>query len=304
MFTDSKITISLTSRLYADEISKLQEKIGAVVPIEASHGIQNIQSLGLAAVANMGASSDYVLMFNYLSKCTLAVLDEVNTDSLILTKIQRDKAYQIKNVYQPFFQWSNNIQLCVMPPMFDKDLNSIELESNNYTIIFPAVVPVEVAHDALQKLLLYNIYSRVLINEPDPALMREVTTYCNYVTYLGVHYQLNIEANDASASLRLLDNLAMYLSIMTVLLPRGCTRLLTSLVRYGEHELLELFRRLVPDEMNVVNLERVSIYEDLTKLGMLMTYLQTLGAVFNLGPRLQVSLYVTESLLATCWCSD
>ncbi|AAM22126.1 capsid protein [Suid gammaherpesvirus 3] len=304
MFVNNKITVTLTSRLYADEIAKLQDMIGAVIPIEASHGFQNIQSLGLFAVAGCDASLDYVLMFNYLSKCTLAILDEVNADSLVLTKIQNDKAYQIKNVYQPFFQWCSNIQLCVMPPMFDKSLNSIELESNNYTLVLPIVVPVDVAHDALQKLLLFNIYSRVLAHEPNPALMREVITYCNYVTYLGSHYQLNLENNDTVSSLHLLDNLAMYLSIMTVLLPRGCGRLLTSLVRHGEHELLGLFRRLVPDEMNVENLDRVSIYEDLTKLGMLMTYLQTLASIFNLGPRLQVSSYISESLLATCWVSS
>ncbi|AAX58062.1 ORF26 [Ovine gammaherpesvirus 2] len=304
MFVDSKVVVSCTSRLFTDEVCKLQEKVGCIVPLQDSHGAQNLQTVGLKPALGVDLSSDYVLMANYLSKCTLAILEEVSADTLTLTKITRTGTYQIKNKYTPFFQWDSNTQVCVIPPILDQPGNSVELESNNFTLLLPMVVPCEVAHEVLQRVLTYNIYLRVTQAEPDAARMADVLARTNYVTYMGHHYPLNLENLENSGALAFLDNLALYLCIMVGLLPRSCVRLLTTLLRHGENELLHVFRRIVPEEFNAADLNADTVYPDMTKIGMLMTYLQTLGSIFNLGPRLQVSLYTPENLAATCWYSS
>ncbi|AAC58073.1 minor capsid protein [Alcelaphine gammaherpesvirus 1] len=303
MAVDSKIVVSCTSRLFTDEVCKLQEKVGCIVPLRDSHGSQNLQTVGLKPALGIDLGSDYVLMCNYLSTCTLAILEEVTTDSLVLTKISRNGTYQIKNKYHPFFQWDSNIQVCVMPPLFDQESNSVDLQSNNFTLLLPIVVPCEVAHEALQKVLTYNIYLRVTQAEPNAARMADVLAQTNYVTYLGNHYSLNLEGMESLGALAFLDNLATYLCIMVGLLPRACVRLLTTLLRHGENELLNVFRRMIPDEFNAAaaNLNADTVYPDMTKIGLLITYLQTLGSIFNLSPRLQVSTYTPENLSATCW---
>ncbi|AIB03181.1 capsid triplex subunit 2 [Bovine gammaherpesvirus 6] len=304
MFVDSKIIVSCTSRLYADEISKLQEKIGAVVPLIDSHANQNLHSMGLSPTTHTDITSDYVLMFNYLSKCTLAVLEEVNADSLVLTKIQKNQAYQIKNIYQPFFHWDNNMQLCVIPPLFGKESNTVALESNNFTLLLPSVVPTEIAHEALQKFLTFHTYSRVIRAEPAAAAFENVVAATNYINYMGATYFLNVEHSEASGALAILDNLSLYLAIMVAMIPRACVRLITAVMRQGENELLGVLRNIVPEEFNAFNLNIDNIEEEMSRLGVMMTYLQTLSSIFNLGPKLQLSSYISENLVATCWISS
>lgn len=300
MFTDTKITVTLSSRLFADEVTKLQERLGSILPLKDPHGAQNIQSVGLGSVCGRDTVPDYVIMYNYLSKCTLAILDEVTHDALVFSKIDPTQTYQIKNVYRPFFQWDGHSQLVVMPPIFNLADSTVYLESNGTDIVFPMVVPLDIGQDVLQKLLMYNIYSRVMAQNPD-INQQEVLLHTSHITHLGRTYTLDLDHQNPMTSLNVLDNLGIYLAILSALIPRGCLRLVTSLMRHNEHELLGVFGDIIPQEVANIDLGDLSIGDDIVRMGAMMTYLQTLGTIFNLGPRFFISTYSSETLAATCW---
>lgn len=298
---DLKVVVSLSSRLYTDEIAKLQQRIGCVLPLASTHGTQNVQGLGLGQVYSLETVPDYVSMYNYLSDCTLAVLDEVSVDSLMLTKIVPGQTYAIKNKYQPFFQWHGTGSLSVMPPVFGREHATIKLESNDVDIVFPMVLPTPIAEEVLQKILLFNVYSRVVMQAPGDADMLEVRMHLGSVSYLGHHYELALPEVPAPLGLALLDNLSLYFCIMVTLLPRASMRLVRSLIRHEHHDLLNLFQDMVPDEIARIDLDALSVADDLSRMRVMMTYLQSLASLFNLGPRLATAAYSQETLTATCW---
>nr|AIA82771.1 capsid protein [Bovine gammaherpesvirus 4]QJC19185.1 capsid protein [Bovine gammaherpesvirus 4] len=304
MLQDRSIVISLTSRLFTDEISSLQEKIGCVLTVQDSHRLQNVQSLGLGQVFPKDAFPDYVQMYYYITNATLAILEEVKPDSIVLTRIDPNITYQIKNSYKPFFQWDSHSQLCVIPPIFGRDVSTVSLESNGVDIVFPVVVPERLANIVLQKLLLYNIYSKLSQETPNEVNMAEVSLYTTNISYLGRNYVLAIENMNPSSSMALLDDLAIYVSILSALLPKACIRLITTLMRHGQHELLDVFGGMVPPEIHNIDLNNMNIGDDMTRMGAFITYIQTLGSVFNLGSRLHLSTYSSDTNTATCWISS
>ncbi|ATA58255.1 VP23 like capsid [Eptesicus fuscus gammaherpesvirus] len=303
MNVDREIKITLTSRLYADELAQLQERVGSVVPLKDPHRLQSIQALGLECVYSRETAPDYVHMFSYLSQCTLAILDGVTQDTITLTKLDPTTAYQIKNVYKPFFQWDQHSRLVLLPPIFGRETATVPIESNGIDVVFPILVPFDIAQMVLQRLLLHNVYERVNAALPNDVNMAEVRVYTTSLTHLGRNYRLDFERQNPAGALNLLDNLAMYISILCTLLPRACLRLVTSLLRYNEHELLDVFRGVVPDEINRIDLGQLNVNEDMTRMGTLMTYLQTVGSIFNLGPCFRISVFCPETQLATCWLS-
>lgn len=300
MLVDKKIIVTLTSRLFTDEISKLQEKIGSIVPLKDPHKLQNLQSVGLSSVYSKESAPDYVCMFNYLSKCTLAILEEVTQDTIVFTRIDPSDNYQIKNIYKPFFQWDSYSFLVIIPPVFNREDATIVLESNGYDVVFPCVVPYDLGQIVIQKLFLYNLYSRIADSDPHVD-MNAVLLHTTTLTHMGRTYNLEIPQNNPAGALQILDNLAIYVSIMSALLPRSCLRLVTVLLRHDEHELLDIFRGVIPQEIiNSANAPLV-IQDDVIRLETFISYLQTLSSIFNLGPKLQVAYYMPETLTATCW---
>lgn len=300
MLVDKKIIITFTSRLFADEISKLQEKIGTIVPLKDPHKLQNLQSVGLSCVYSRESSPDYVHIFTYISRCTLAILEEVTPDTIVLTRIDPMDNYQIKNVYKPFFQWDSHSHLVIIPPVFGRDDATVILESNGYDLVFPCVVPYDLGQSILQRLFLYNLYSRIAATDPQVD-MNGVLLYTTSITHMGRTYNLEIPQNNPTGTLQILDNLAIYVSIMAALLPRSCLRLVTVLLRHDEHELLDIFRGVIPPEIiNSANAPLV-IQDDVIRMETFISYLQTLSSIFNLGPKLQVASYMPETLTATCW---
>lgn len=300
MLVDKKIIITFTSRLFSDEITKLQDKIGAIVPLKDPHKLQNLQSLGLSCVYSKESSPDYVHIFTYLSRCTLAILEEVTPDTIVMTRIDSMDNYQIKNVYKPFFQWDAYNHLVIIPPVFGRNNATVSLESNGYDLIFPCVVPYNLGQSILQKILLYNLYSRIA--DADPQIdMNEVLLYTTNVNYMGRTYNLEVPQNNPAGAFHILDNLSIYVSIMAALLPRSCLRLVTVLLRHDEHELLDVFRGVIPPEIvNSANAPLL-IQDDVTRMETFISYLQTLSSIFNLGPKLQVASYMPETQTATCW---
>lgn len=291
--------VPLTSRLYSDELAILQKLVGAVVNLKDPHRLQSLQSIGLGPVSTCGAV-DFVKMTSYLASCSLAVLEEVAPDQLVLTRMDPAEAYRIRNIYKPFLPWDSHSQLCVIPPIFGGDSCKIPLESNGCVLILPTVVPRDVAQDILQKLLIKNIYTRLAAS--DPAInLGEIDMYTGTVSYLGVDYVINTEAGQESA-LSALDNLAMYTCILMTLIPRACARLSDSLIRSEEHELLQLFRRMLPDELQLFTQNNLDVQDDLLKMNAFMTYAQSISTIFNLGRVLHVATYEPESLTASCWC--
>ncbi len=285
--------------LYTDEIAKMQQRIGCILPLASTHGTQNVQGLGLGQVYSLETVPDYVSMYNYLSDCTLAVLDEVSVDSLILTKIVPGQTYAIKNKYQPFFQWHGTGSLSVMPPVFGREHATVKLESNDVDIVFPMVLPTPIAEEVLQKILLFNVYSRVVMQAPGNADMLDVHMHLGSVSYLGHHYELALPEVPGPLGLALLDNLSLYFCIMVTLLPRASMRLVRGLIRHEHHDLLNLFQEMVPDEIARIDLDDLSVADDLSRMRVMMTYLQSLASLFNLGPRLATAAYSQE-----CMCTS
>ncbi|CAA45649.1 unnamed protein product [Saimiriine gammaherpesvirus 2] len=302
MLTDKTIIVSLTSRLFADEITKLQKKIGSILPLQDPHKLQSLDTLGLNAVCSRDVFPDYVHMFSYLSKCTLAILEEVNPDNLILTRLDPSETYQIKNVYEPMFQWDGFSNLTVIPPVFGRQQATVTLESNGFDLVFPSVVPSDLAQAIIGKLLLYNLYSRLVESDPEINI-EEVNMYTTNVTHMGRHYVLDINHNNPNEALKSLDDLAVYTCILSALIPRACLRVLTILMRHDQHELLDVFRGIVPREVYEIDANALSIGDDITRMTTFITYLQSLSSIFNLGAKLHLSSYASETQTATCWIS-
>lgn len=301
MQTDKSIIITLTSRLFADEIKLLQDKVGAILPLQHFHKDQNITSVGLSPVYSQDGPADYVKGCNYLAKCTFAILEEVEYDTLKLTRIDPGELYLIKNIYQPFFQWDPFSQLQVVPPAFSRKEATVKLESNNFEIVFPHVLPAELAHTILQKVLLYNIYHKLYLDDPMAISEDEIRLFTTTVNYLGRTYLLDIEGQDPQGALNVLDNLGLYTSILTALIPKCCLRLATLLIRNNQHELLDIFRGLVPAEVLALDQGRLNVGEDMVRMEAFITYLQTLSSVFNLGLKVNLASYSADTLTATCW---
>ncbi|ARW78089.1 capsid triplex subunit 2 [Common bottlenose dolphin gammaherpesvirus 1 strain Sarasota] len=303
MIINNKVIVTLTSRLFTDEIVKLQEKIGSIVPLKDTHGLQNIHSVGLGPVCARDGAPDYVLMYQYLAKSNLVVLEEVNNDTLVFNKLDVAQTYQIKNIYKPFFQWDSYSQLVVIPPIFGIQQATVTLESNGTDVVFPSVVPLDVGQDVLQKLLMYNVYSRVTAYDPDAANQAEVLLHTGHITHMGRSYALDLAQQSPEGCLSVLDNLSLYMSILSALLPRACLRLVSSTLRHGCHDLLAVFGGVIPQEVRDIDLDALSVTDDISRMGATMTYLQALSSIFNLGPRLFISSYSPENLTATCWYS-
>ncbi|QDQ69234.1 capsid triplex subunit 2 [Colobine gammaherpesvirus 1] len=303
MALDRSILITLTSRLFADELAALQSKIGSVLPVRDCHRIQSLQALGLGCVCSRETATDYVQVIRYLSKCTLAVLEEVGPDSMRLTRMDPMENFQVKNVYSPFFQWDSHTRLAVLPPVFDRRASTIPLHSNGVDLVFPMVVPEHLGHAILQQILVYHLYSRVAAGSPDGVNMAEVELYTANVSHMGRTYQLDVVGTDPHAALGVLDDISMYMCILSATLPRVCLRLLTSLVRHDRHPLVDVFEGVVPDEVTRIDLDQLNVADDLTRMRVAFSYLQSLSSVFNLGPRLHVYTYSGDTLTASCWYS-
>lgn len=300
---DRRIFVPLASRLFSDEVATLQGMVGAVINVKDPHRLQSVQTVGLGPAAVCG-NIDFVKMTSYLTSCSLAVLEEVSPDQLVLTRIDPTEVYPLKNVYRPFLPWDSHSHLCAIPPIFAGGNCRVSLESNGCTLIFPMVLPRDVAQDALQKLLLKAVYTRLAVSDGTIDLA-EVNLYTGSVRHLGVEYAIDPEVGDGrSATLAALDNLALYACILVSLLPLACLRLTESLIRHDEHELLQLFRRLVPDELQALARGDVlDVRDDMVKVNAFFTYVQAMATVFNLGHVLRVVTYESDTLTASCWCA-
>lgn len=296
MDSNKRVTIMLTSRMFSSEITALQKKIGCILPLKDSYSTQNIQSVGLAPVYSKETAPDYVAMYHYLSDCNLAILEEVNTDSLVLTLIIPSLCYNIKNAYYPNFFWPNHGVLCVLPPLFGRDCATVTLESNSVDIVFPMVLPKDLGSEVLHRLLLHTLYSRIGTFNMD-----EVSAALRTVSHMGKYYTLTLGDIPSPVGLAMMDNLAMYLCILTAVIPRGCARFITGLNRQHQHELMTIFQGIVPEEIVQIAEDNVNVHEDLERMKVLMSYMQSLASVFNLGKQLTISSYSPETTSATCW---
>ncbi|AJG42952.1 capsid protein [Harp seal herpesvirus] len=303
MQVDKRILVTLTSRLYADEISKLQERVGSIVPLQDPHKLQNLNSVGLAPVCSRNTNPDYIKIYHYLSNSTLAILDEVTPDTLVFTRIDHVETYQLKNVYKPFFQWDSHTQLSVIPPMFGLEEATVKLDSNQFDMIFPTVVPRDLGQNMLQKLLLYSIYSKLHEINPDEVNMPDVQFYTTNISHMGRTYNLDIINTNPESILSLLDNVCMATCLLTALTPIGCYRLGPALLRYNQHELLQMFLGVIPEHVHDAHQDVpiANVGDDVVRMEAFFTYLQSLGSIFNLAPKFHLSIYSPDTLLGTGW---
>lgn len=296
---DKRILISLTSRLYSDEVSALQAYIGAVVCLKESHAIQSVKALGLAPIMGDGCNIDYMQAVFYLSKCTLAVLEEVGPDTLVLVKLEPNEQYLFKNVYKPHFHWDSHCELAVIPPLFGVEQSSVSIQSNDIDLIFPMVVPRPLALMVLQKLLLYNIYASNGLSEEE---MLQVSAYTNNISYMGRSYSIQLRGQNPGTTLHLLDDLVIHTCVLSNLIPRACFRLLENLVRYNQHPMVDVFSGVVPVEtLDIIQREPINIGDDIVRMGAFMSHIISLATVFNSGPKLRIAAYTSDTLTATGW---
>ncbi|AAC13813.1 capsid triplex subunit 2 [Equid gammaherpesvirus 2] len=297
MQVDSRIVVTLTSRLYADEISKLQERVGSVVPLKDSHRLQNLNSVGMYSVYMRNVAPDFVAMFSYLSEATLAILDEVTPDTLVFSRLDHSQNYELKNVYYPSFAWHSHTLLTVVPPVFGREAATVALESNGFEIVFPVVMPHALAQAVLQKLMLYNIYARLSDANVGDVNMDHVRFHATTLHHMGRAYTLHIDQANPGGMLGLLDNLAIYLAIISALLPNSLARLLPAIMRHEQHELLNIFAGVAPpDDGGDFNIE-----DDMQKMESFMAYMQSVSSIFNLGPKLRLGQYSSETQSGTAW---
>ncbi|AZB49125.1 capsid triplex subunit 2 [Vombatid gammaherpesvirus 1] len=294
----NKVTINFTARLFNDELKELQTRVGSVLPLKDPYTIQNIQSVGLGMIFSESTTPDYITCYNYLNRCTLAILDAVYPDHMTLTKIVDRCYYDIKNVYQPHFPWDTQCQLSIIPPVFGIHLATVKLESNGFDVVFPCVLPTTVATQVLQKLLLHSIYEKSLTHDPDLLSREELLLRTGAVTYMGRNYTLNLESADQSQTLGLLDDLAIHSTVMLAVAPTACKILMKLLLRHDESEFLELYRGILDYQDNAV--DHIDLQSELSAMELFLSYVQTLGHIFNLEPRLSLTTYSPDSNSGTC----
>nr|BEG23096.1 capsid triplex subunit 2 [Macronycteris gammaherpesvirus 1] len=297
MQVDNRIVVTLTCRLYADEISKLQEKVGCILPLQDSHKLQNLNSVGLTTVCQRNVAPDFIQIYSYLSRATLAILEEVTPDSLIFSRIDYSQNYQLKNVYSPFFQWDSHTPLAVIPPVFGIEKSTIVLESNGFDLVFPSVVPLDLGQIVIQKLFLYNVYAKLHEDNVGDINMEHVHLQTTTIHHMGRTYALDIAPNNPESILEIMDNLVMYSSILMYMVPQAIQRLFPVILRHNQHELLDLFigDNQVDDQFHA------NIDDDIPKMEAFMACLHSLSTVFNLGPKLRLAQYSSETLCGTAW---
>lgn len=299
MQVDSRIVVTLTSRLYADEISKLQEKVGSVVPLQDPHRLQNLNSVGLYNVCQRNVAPDFIQIYSYLSRATLAILEEVTPDTMVFTRIDFSQNYQLKNVYSPFFQWDSHSVLSVIPPLFGVEKNTVVLESNGFDLVFPSVVPLALAQMLIQKLMMYNIYTKLYDANVGHINMDHVRLQTTTIQHMGRTYVLDITHNNPESVLGILDNLVLYSGILATLIPNSLMRLVPAVMRHNQHELLDIFAGMFPNDVDV----DINIDDDIQKMESFMAYMQSLSTIFNLSPKLRLAQYSPDTLCATAWLS-
>ncbi|AMA67383.1 capsid triplex subunit 2 [Vespertilionid gammaherpesvirus 1] len=296
MQVDSKIVVSLTSRLFADEISKLQERVGSLLTLQDPHKLQNINSVGLYSVCQKNVAPDFVQIHSYISRATLAILEEVTPDSLVFTRINFLENYQIKNVYNPFFQWDSHTTLSVIPPVFGIEKATVALESNGFNVVFPMVVPESIANMVIQKLLLYNIYAKLHEDEPDKINMDYVRLQTTTINHMGRTYILDISESNPRGVLEIMDNVAMYSCVLAGVLPNAILNLLATTMRQDKHELLEIF-----EGIEIEKNKDIDIDTDIQHMEHFIAFSQVISSVFNLSPKLRLALYTPDTVSGTCW---
>ncbi|ADW24367.1 capsid protein [Cricetid gammaherpesvirus 2] len=301
MALDKTIIVPLTSRLYADEISALQSKIGALVPVHHYHRLQNVQALGLHPVIYPEADIDWIAAFRFLSRCTLAILESVAPDAITLTRLDYNENYQLKNVNVPETEWPLQGELAVIPPIFGVPEATISLASNDMLLVLPSVVPAGLAQMAIQKILLYNIYSRIVAEDNMAADMELVRHATGSVAYMGRNYILQLQRNAPAGALAVLDDVSICTSVLCAVIPGACANLAAATIRQGRHELVEVFEGLLPDGLEEIQRDNLNVAEDISKMGLFMSYVCNLSSIFNLGQRLRVSGYEASTKTCTCW---
>lgn len=299
MQVDNRIIVTLTSRLYADEISKLQEKIGSILPLQDPHKLQNLNSVGLSSVCQKNVVPDFIQIYSYLSRATIAILEEVTPDTLVFTRIDSSQNYQLKNVYHPFFQWDSHSVLSIIPPVFGIDKNTITLESNGFDLVFPTVVPYSLAQVVIQKLMLYNIYTKLHDANIGDINMDHVRLQTTTIHHMGRAYVLDIAYNNPASMLEILDNLVIYSSVVAALLPNSLMRMIPVILRHNQHELVDVFAGVVQHDVNL----DINIDDDIQKMEYFMAYMQSLSTIFNLSPKLRLAQYSSDTLCGTAWLS-
>lgn len=295
------VTVNLTCRLYTDEVSTLQEYVGSIVPLMDDAKNQHLSGVGLSLVCSTSTAPDYVTVSNYLSKCVYGILEEVRPDSLQFTVLSRGQSVALRNVTKPAFSWTTYDELCVIPPVFGLNAATVKLASNDFDLILPAVVPLEVGFTVLRNLVTYTLFTRAYVRLPGVVNIADLEVRTSQLSYLGKTYTLNLQEMNTDGTLGLLENIAVYASILAAVIPSVCLVFNQTLARHGSHELLPLYRGLVPDFLARAQIEQNEIADDLTRVEAFMTYVQTLAAVFNLEPRLRLAAYVDETRTATAW---
>ncbi|AZB49198.1 capsid triplex subunit 2 [Phascolarctid gammaherpesvirus 1] len=294
----NKVTINFNTRLFNDELKALQSRVGSILTLRDPYTIQNIQSVGMGMIFSESVTPDYITSYNYLNSCTLGILDEVYPDNMTLTKILDRNYYELKNVYQPHFPWDSQCQLSVIPPVFGSGISTVKLESNGMDIVFPSVVPTPVASQILQKLLLFSIYEKAIVHDPDLVSREELLLRTGSITYMGRNYTLNLESSEQRQTLHLLDDLAIHSTIMLAVTPLACKILMRLLLRHDESEFLELYRGIL--EHPAEDYERADLQKELSAMELMLSYMQTLSGIFNLEPRLSITGYSPDSNSGTC----
>lgn len=295
------VTVNLTCRLYTDEVATLQEYIGALVPLIDDAKNQHLSGVGLSMVCSTATSPDYVTISNYLSKCEYGLLEEVRPDSLHFTILGRGNAVALRNVTKPAFQWTAHDELCVIPPVFGLNTATVKISSNDFELVLPPVVPIDIAFTALRNLVTYTLFTRAYVRIPGVINLADLEMRTSQISHLGKTYTLPLQEMHADGTLGLLDNIAVYTSILAAVIPSVSFIFNQTLTRHGSHELLPLYRGLVPDFLARAQIDQNEIADDLTRVEAFMTYVQTLASVFNLKPRLRLAAYTDENRTATAW---
>nr|ACV65505.1 capsid protein [Murid gammaherpesvirus 4] len=298
MASNRNIVITLTSRLYADEISALQEMVGAVICLQHYHQVQDVASIGLGHIIRPEGPVDWIAAFHYLRRCTFGILHEINPDSISIIRVDPGENYQIKNTSKPYVMWDEHDDLAIIPPIFGVQQCTIKLDSNNVNLVFPSVVPAGLAQMGIQKILMYNLYSNLLAAERNHDNVNALEHYTRNISYMGRTYNLDAMAQHQDGAMAVLDDVAMCTAVLAAIVPEVCNRVAMATIREGQHPLVEVFADNVP---MLQRGQELNVEQDIMLMGLFMAYTHKLGSIFNLSTRLCLGAYSHETKIGTCW---
>ncbi|AEV80781.1 capsid triplex subunit 2 [Aotine betaherpesvirus 1] len=214
---DATVFCTFEHKLSVTDIAKLSRLVGAVVPIPQRHHLIKHHSLGLHQFVDKNRG--YTRLRSLLRNMTLCMLRRVEGNQVVLNLMVHGQCYTVMNTGP--VTWEKGDVLTVMPPLSGSTAGQPEtpasspfaLKIGNWDLVLPWVIPMSLAAEINQRLLVMALFS--LDRSYDE--VRAATQQLRTITFRGVTFtipeptvdgHLLLDMKNACISMSMVANLA------------------------------------------------------------------------------------------------